>query len=272
MTSLRFLLFLLVGFSPAFGQWIVNDPVNTAVNTAIQSAQATQHVETLRQWASQLEKLNRQIRQLEDQLVEQRRIREVLGNPTLAGSQMVMDKLAPEELARAYGETLRAVRRITDATASLRRTADGIYDELNDLTTLNQGFTRQTTPYRRYAAVDQRAETLGRVHDETEARRLALQADLAQSLAALQQAPTQAEVDKLNVKVAALNGQLAMIAAQRRDESEKLQAQQIENENQAAKERQDLIEKQIAEERQTLSAVNAWQRSLTLTPTSYTRP
>jgi hypothetical protein len=58
----------------------------------------------------------------------------------------------------------------------------------------------------------------------------------------------------------------------RRDEADKLAAQQIQNENQAAKERQDLLEKQIAEERQTLTAVNAWQQSIRLTPTSYALP
>ena len=79
-------------------------------------------------------------------------------------------------------------------------------------------------------------------------------------------------MDKLNVKVAALNGQLAVLAGRRRDEADKLSAQQIQNENQAAKERQDFLEKQIAEERQTLTAVNAWQQSVRLTPTSYTRP
>lgn len=268
--SLTFLV-LLIAAPSALAQWIVHDPANTAVSSAIHAAQASSHVETLHQWANQLEKLNRQIRQLEEQLIEQRRIREVLGDPTLAGSQMVMDKLGPEELARSYGDTLRAMRRLTDATASLRRTAEGIYGELGDSTILNQSFTRQIAPYLRYAAVDQRAESLGRVHDQTQERRAALQADLAQSLGALQSAPTQAEVDKLNVKVAALNGQLALVAAERREESDKLQAQQIENENQAAKERQDLIERQIAEERQTLEVVNAWQRAVRITPASYTR-
>ena len=88
----------------------------------------------------------------------------------------------------------------------------------------------------------------------------------------MRDAQTQADVDKLNVRVAALNGQLALLAARRRDEADKLAAQQIQNENQAAKERQDLLEKQIAEERQTLTAVNAWQQSIRLTPTSYARP
>ena len=49
-------------------------------------------------------------------------------------------------------------------------------------------------------------------------------------------------------------------------------AAQILNENQAEKERRDLQEKQIAEERQSVAAANAWQRSLRLTPTNYTRP
>jgi hypothetical protein len=267
------LILFSVAFVPAaFGQWLVNDPINTAVNTAIQSAQASSHLEVLRQWAEQLEKLNRQIRQLEEQLAEQRRIREVLGNPSAAGAQVILDRFAPAELARSYGETLRAVRRVADATASLRRTAEGIYQQLDDRTVLGREFTRQADAYRRYAAVDRQADHTATVFDETTARTQALQADLAATLVALRSASTQAEVDKLNVKVAAVNGQLALLAAQRRDETEKLQAQQIQNENQAAKERQDFLEKQIADERQSLDAANAWQRSIRLTAGTYTHP
>jgi hypothetical protein len=51
------------------------------------------------------------------------------------------------------------------------------------------------------------------------------------------------------------------VDAQRRDEEGKLRAQQILNENQAAKERQDYLEKQLAEERQTLGVVGAWQEA-----------
>jgi len=186
--------------------------------------------------------------------------------------QVALRGLGADDLARSYGETLQAVRRVTGAAASLRRTAEGIYGQLDDRTVLGRGFVRQETIYRRYSAVERQAENAERVADETQAQTGSLQADLAQSLVALRDAPTQADVDKLNVKVAALNGQLALLAARRRDEADKLAAQQIQNENQAAKERQDLLEKQIAEERQTLTAVNAWQQSIRLTPTSYTRP
>ena len=64
------LVFLLLVFTaPVFGQWVVSDPANTAVNTAIKGNQIAQHADTMRQWAEQLEKLNRQIRQVEDLLV-----------------------------------------------------------------------------------------------------------------------------------------------------------------------------------------------------------
>lgn len=263
------LLLLLMCAPAAFGQWVVNDPINTAVNTAIQAGQQANHLEVLRQWAEELDRLNRQLRQLEEAAALQRRIRDVLGDPVQAGTELVLRDLGAGELSRTYGDTLRAVQRLADASASLRRTAEGIFGALDDRTVLRRDFPRQEALYRRFAAVEAQADSLAQVHDETDARVAALQADLADSLTRLRAAPTAAEVDKLNVKVAAVNGQLALVASRRRDEADKLQAQQILNTNQAEKERQDLLEKQIAEERETLAAVGNWQRGLRLTPTSY---
>jgi len=266
----QILLFMMLA-PAAFGQWMVFDPANHIVNLGIESAQHANHLEVLRQWAQQLERLNQQIRQLEQQLAEQRRIRQVLGDPTAAGVRVILDNLGADELARQYGQNLEAIQRLANAIFSLRRTAEGIYRALEDKTVLNQPFTRQAVTYRRFAAVDAQAESVGHVFGQTQARTERLQRDLAATLTALKSATTQAEVDKLNGQIAALNGQLAVIASQRRDETDKLQALQIQNENQAAKERQDLLEKQIADERQTLGAVDAWQQSVRITPDSYSR-
>lgn len=272
MNHRRLFLFFLSVFAPAaFAQLAVFDPANHLVNLAIQSSQQTSHVEVLRQWAAELEKLNQQIRQMEDLLATQRRMRDVAGNPVGAGVH-VAGALGATDFARSYGETMQAVRRLSDAAISLRRTAEGVYRQLDNRTSLGAGFTRRTVDYRPYAAVERQADNLEAVFGETASRSAAVQAELAITLAALRDASTQAEVDKLNVTVAALNGQLALLAAQRRDETDKLHAQQILNDNQAAKERRDFLEKQIAEERQTLAAVNAWQQSVCLTPTTYTRP
>ncbi|MDP1581231.1 MAG: hypothetical protein Q8M02_13230 [Candidatus Didemnitutus sp.] len=266
------LILLVTGVVPAFGQWVVNDPVNTAVNTAIKGNQIAQHTEVIRQWAEQLEKLNRQIRQVEDLLALQRELRDVMGNPGRAGERVVRRTLGHTEFGRSYGETVDAVRRLSDAVDSLRRTAHGIHRSLDDRTVLGSPFARELSQYRRYAAVERQADGLAVVFDATDAELLAVQADLADAIADLRSATTQAETDKLNGTIAALNGRLAVLAARRSEETDKVLVAQLLNENQADKERRDLQEKQIAEERQSLAAINAWQSSLRLTPVRSTRP
>jgi hypothetical protein len=104
---------------------------------------------------------------------------------------------------------------------------------------------RQEPLYRRYAAVERQADNLAAVQTQTERRASPspCRAEIAATVEQLRGASTQAEVDKHNAKLAVLAGQLAHLDAQRRDEADKLQTQQILNENQAAKERQDFLEK-----------------------------
>jgi conjugal transfer/entry exclusion protein len=265
----RLLAFLLL-LSTASAQWVVHDPVNTAVNSAVHAGQAANHLETMRRWAQQIEGLNRQLRELQQQLEVQRRILDVLGNPTDAGAQMILREFGADELARSFSETMHEVRRLSSAVASLERTADGLYSRLENRTILGRSFNRQESSYRRYAAVERQTDNLAAVQSAVTERSNALQRDLADTLDRLKGAATQAEVDKLQAKVAAINGQLAHLDSQREDELRKLLAAQVANENQAAKERQDLLERQLAEERDSTAALNAWQRSFKLSPTSYT--
>lgn len=268
---IKLLLFSVLA-SAMSAQWVVHDPVNTAVNSAIQAGQAANQLEILRQWAEQLERMNRQIRQLEDQLAVQQRIRDVMGDPSAAGTQGVLRDLGLPDLARTYGETWREIRRLAEAVDTLRRTADRVFSPLDDRTSLGRDFVRQAAPYRRFAVIEQAADNLEGVAATTDARAVVLQAELAATLEQLRAAPTQAEVDKLSVKVAALNGQLAFVANQRQAAAAQVQLQQVLNDNQAAKEKQDLLEKQIAEERQSLAVANAWQASFQIKPDTYNRP
>jgi hypothetical protein len=269
---MKYLFTSLLLTVPTFGQWIVNDPVNTAVNIAVETGQVANHVEVMRQWAQQLENLNNQLRQLQEQLAVQQHIRDVMGNPGAAGAGMVLHDLGASDLTRTYGETLEAARRLANAIDSLRRTSDGIYQELDDRTALGGGFVRQDVLYRRFAAVERQADNLASVQADTGQRGAALQVEISSTLEQLRAAGTQAEVDKLTAKLGALQAQLAHVDAVARTETDKLLAQQILNDNQAAKERQDFLERQLAEEKQTLGVVGTWQDSMTLTPTSYTHP
>ncbi|HRG54651.1 MAG: hypothetical protein JNG82_08720 [Opitutaceae bacterium] len=266
---MKHLILFLVLTAPTWAQWIVSDPGNTAVNAAIESAQAANHLEVIRRWAEQAEQLNRQLRQLEDQLATQRRIRDVIGDPTAAGAGMVLRELGANDLARTYGETLANAQRLANALDSLRRTSEGIYRQLDDRTVLGRSFVRQEDLYRRYAAVERQSDNAATVLEQTDAQAAAVQSELAVTLEQLRGAGTQAEVDKLAVKIAALNGRAAELSNRRRDEADKLRALQILNDNQAAKEKQDYLERQLAEERQSLAVVGAWQESLKLAPTEW---
>jgi hypothetical protein len=267
---MKYISIIAILAAPMSAQWIVNDPVNTAVNSAVQAGQAANHGEIMRQWAEQLERLNRQLRQLEDQLAVQKRIRDVMGDPPAAGGSIVLRELGMADLARQYGTTLGEARRLANAIDSLRNTSEGIYRSLDDQTVLGGAFTRQEIFYRRYAAVDKQADSLAAVERQAAERTTALQADIAATIEQLRRASTQAEVDKLNGKLVALTGQLAHIDRQREAEAQRLAAQHLLNENQAAKERQDLLERQLAEERQSLAVAAKWQGAMKVLPSNYT--
>ena len=264
-------LLLFHGLAPAaLGQLVVYDPANHLVDLAIKADQQANHIEVLRQWAADLDKLNEQLRQLQAQLTETRTIRDRIGDPVAAGDKVNLAELS--DSGRSFGDTVAALRALANSAESLLNTAHGVFLALDDRTVLNQPFTRQSAPYQRYALVEKHADNLDTVFAQTADKLAALQRDLGDTLQLLKTAGTQAEVEKQSAKIAALNGQIAATASQRRDVFEQLQAQQTVNDNQAAKERQDLLEKQIAEERQTFAVVGAWQQGLKLTPTSYTNP
>jgi hypothetical protein len=257
--------FAILAAAPAPAQLIVNDPVNTAVNSAIQAGQAANHLEILRQWAAQLE-------QLRAQLEVQRHIRDVMGDPGAAGAQLGIDGLGAAELLRTFGETSEVLRGLARTVVSLKYTAQGVYEALDDTTVLRRPFPRQPTPYRRYAVVEEHADNLANVFAQTAGRLAGLQRDLADTLARLKAAPTQAEVDKYHAKISVLVGQISAVETQRRNAALQLQAQHILNENQAAKERQDLLEKQIADEGQSFATLGSWQEAVKLAPATYSHP
>ncbi len=266
---MRKICLYLILSTAGFAQWIVNDPVNTTVAITTQANQIAQHAEILRQWAVEIGKLNEQIRILQGQLEVARQVRDVAGDPKAAGVTVSLDGLGVEEMTRELGRTQAALRELSSSAESLKHTANGLFAPLEDRTSLGGSFARQAQPYRRYAAVEQMAANFDDVRQATSGKRTSLQKELAATLVRLRSAGTQAEVDKLQGQIAALNGQLAVMDSAERQAAAQLSAQQVLNENQAAKEAQDLLEKQIAEERATLGQLRSWQEGLRLSSGGY---
>jgi hypothetical protein len=72
---------------------------------------------------------------------------------------------------------------------------------------------------------------------DSKTRELELQEELATTLAAVKSASTDAEVRKYSAKIEALNGQLATVATQRRDQADQVVAQKIANDARLEQER-----------------------------------
>jgi chorismate mutase len=91
--------------------------------------------------------------------------------------------------------------------------------------------------FRRYAILDEHQANYEEVFEETAEREEELQEELALTLEELKNASTDAEVQKQAAKIDAIDGQLAALAAERRDRADQVVAQKIANDSRIEEER-----------------------------------
>lgn len=200
----------------------VTDAANLANNRAAQA-------ENLAKWVESIERLRQQIDALNRQINIQSDIRRWAGNPAEAGVNLALEGIGGKELAQEFGRGRRAVVGLIDSLGSLKRTADGTYRTISNVDIEGHEMRRDPMIYRRYAVLDAKQDTSTAVAEETRARERELQAEIAATLEDMKAAETDAEVQKLSVKLAALNGQLAHVEAARRREVDEVVLQKIAN-------------------------------------------
>ncbi len=223
-------LLLLLALREAHAQIPVTDVANLANNTVL-------HAENIAKWVESLNNLRTQIDQLNRQINIQDDIRRWSGNPVEASTKIVLDGLGQGDLVRDYGKTKRAIVGLVGSLDSLQRTESGSYRAISDLDLDGNTFQRDPLMYRRYAVLDGLQENSEQVADETKEREQNLQAEVADTLAVMKDAPTEAEVQKHAAKLTALNGQLAEVEATRRREVDAVMLQKIENDARLEQER-----------------------------------
>lgn len=195
------------------------------------------HAENIVKWVESIAQLKIQIEQLKQQVSIQTDIRQWAGNPLDAAGRVALDKLGVSDLVRSYGRVRTDIVSTANSLDSLGNTANGTYPAI-DSTDLNGGtVVRDDLAHRRYSVLDAQQQNYQQVVADTDERELALQDDLAQTLADLKDASTDAEVSKQTAKVEAINGQLAVLSAERRDQADQVIAQKIANDARLEQER-----------------------------------
>ncbi len=223
-------LLLLAFAARGFGQIPVTDAANLANNSLL-------HAENIAKWAESINNLRTQIDQLNRQINIQSDIRQWAGSPVEAGGKLVLNALGQDELVRDYGKTKSAIVGMVDSLGSLKNTVSGNYRVISETDIDGNALKRDALTYRRYAVLDAMQANTDHVTEETRLRERELQAEIAITLDDLKAAPTDAEVQKLSVKLTALNGQLAETDATRRREVDAITLQKIANDARIEQER-----------------------------------
>ncbi|MFZ5495452.1 MAG: hypothetical protein ACOZE5_08980 [Verrucomicrobiota bacterium] len=249
-------LFILLFVVPAaFAQIPVTDAANLANSRAAHAATLAKWVESINSLRTQIDQLNRQINIQDD-------IRRWSGNPAEAGASVALDALGAGDLVRDYGRTKRAVVGLAHSLQSLGNTADGNYRAVSNLDLDGRDFNRDALTYRRYAILDAKQEVSVEVAAETKDREQELLQQVADTLAQLKAAETDAAVQKLSAKLVALNGQLAQVEAARRREVDEVALQKLANDARIEQERLAAAELAARDDYLANQRVSAYMRNL----------
>jgi len=124
-----------------------------------------------------------------------------------------------------------------NSLASLGNTVQGTYRAITDPGLDGQPVQFDPMLFRRFSVLDAQQQNYQEVFNDAKTREHELQADLADTLVALKNASTDAEVRKQSAKINAINGQLSVLSAARHDEADQVVAQKIANDARSEEER-----------------------------------
>ena len=230
MKTIVALLLVAAGAAQALAQIPVTDAANLLNNKLA-------HLENIAKWTDSIAKLRTQIDQLKQQIDIQSDLRRWAGDPLAAGRRLNLDSLGADDLVREFGRTRESVVYRARSLSSLDHTAHDTYRPLRDPDLDGRPLEHDPLIYRRYAVLEDQQDNFQQVYEESRARERELQEELAATLENVKSASTDAEVRKYSAKVDALNGQLAALAAQRRDQTDQVVSQKIANDSRLEQER-----------------------------------
>jgi len=244
------LITLPLAFS-ARAQWIVYDP---AMNTQ----QIVDEVESVAKYVQMIDNQVQQIQTLTDQLNQFEHYEDLFGNPSQVLLQMVgpldadLQKVEPEQ-------ALESLTANADGNIALNYNDLGLYENIGVSFSTPRGQTipRAADQYKPITAIINTASNYVAVADDAATRRTAIKNQIAQTTEQINNATTDAEVQKLHGILTSLNGDLASTDAELNQAVGSVLVQDIQNRNDQQKQSQAMIEQQNAEFEEAVSNYTA---------------
>ena len=231
----------------ARAQWIVYDPVSNV-------QQILDEAENIAQYVQMVENQVQQIETLDNQLSEFKNYESLFGNP----SQVVLSMVAPlnaDVQSLEPGKNLENLVSSADGNYALTYNDSGLYATVGASfqTPGGQTIQRPADQYKPFAAINGTANNYVTVADNAAQRRATIKDQIAQTTQQLQNATTDAEVQKLHGVLTSLNGDLASTDDEVNQAASSAMVQDIQNRNDQQKQIQALTEQQNAEFEESVS-------------------
>jgi hypothetical protein len=249
----------------ARAQWIVYDPISNV-------QQILDETENIAEYVDMVENQVQQIETLDNQLSEFKNYESLFGNP----SQVVLSMVGPldTDLQSLEPEVnLENLVASADGNYALTYNDNGIYATVgvNFQTPRGQTIQRPADLFKPFAAINDTANNFVTVADNAAQRRTTIKDEIAQTTEQLQNATTDAEVQKLHGVLTSLNGDLASTDDEVNQAASSAMVQDIQNRNDQQKQIQALTEQQNAEFEESVSNYTA-KFQLLDTPTAFPTP
>jgi hypothetical protein len=244
------LIALPLAFS-ARAQWIVYDPTMNV-------QQIIDEAESITKYVTMIDNQVQQINTLTSQLNEFKNYEALFGNP----SQVVLSMVAPlatDLKSLEPGVNLENLVANANGSSALTFNDSGIYATVGTSfqTPGGQTIQRPADQYKPFSAVINTASNYVTVADNAAQRRATIKTNIAQTTQQLQDATTDAEVQKLNGVLASLNSDLASTDDEVNQAAASALVQDIQNRNDQQKQIQALTEQQNAEFTEAVSNYTA---------------
>ena len=258
------LLTVSIGLS-ARAQWIVYDPVSNI-------QQILDEAENIAEYVDMVENQVQQIETLDSQLSEFKNYESLFGNPSQVVLSMVPN-LDSDLQSLEPIQNLGSLVASANGNTALTFNDSGIYATVGTSfqTPRGQTIRRPANQYEPFAAVINTASNYVSVADNAAQRRATIKDEIAQTTEQLQNATTDAQVQKLHGVLTSLNGDLASTDDEVNQAASAAMVQDIQNRNDQQKQIQALTEQQNAEFEESISNYTA-KFQLLDAPTEFPTP
>ena len=249
----------------ARAQWIVYDPTMNV-------EQILDEAESIAKYVTMIDNQVQQINTLTSQLSEFKNYESLFGNPSQVVLSMV-SALDSDLQNLEPGLNLENLVANADGNIALTYNDSGIYATVGASfqTPGGQTIQRPADQYKPFAAVINSASNYVAVADNAAKRRAAIKDQIAQTTQQLQNATTDAQVQKLQGVLTSLNADLASTDDELNQAADSAMVQDIQNRNDEKKQQRALMEQQNAEFNEAISNYNATFLLLT-EPTQFPTP